>query len=216
MPTTDMMIQALADHRAQCGDSAELPPEYFWQLVERFRADLINQAFSILGNQPDAEDVAQESLCEAFQDLGSLQDPGRLGHWLRQINRRNALDLLRSRKANLGKIERARQESNRWDPVSGGFSKVDLREVVAKAIDSLPGELREIVALRYWEHLSYQELADRLALPMGTVKSRLARADGMLEQRLEKYVRDETTDPSMPTGTLEPTEPPKPDPEDSR
>lgn len=188
MPTTDLMIQALVQHRETGAGLGDIPPEYFWQLVERFRADLVNQGFAILGNQPDAEDVAQESLCEAFQDLSSLKDPRMLGNWLRQINRRNALDLLRSRKSERSKVERARKESGRMEAVTGGYSKVDIREAVARAIDGLPAPLRELVVLRYWEHCSYQDLAARLNLPLGTVKSQLARADALLERRLNKFL----------------------------
>jgi RNA polymerase sigma-70 factor (ECF subfamily) len=188
MPTTAMMIEALIQHRKSALDSAELPPEYFWQLVERFRATLVNQAFAILGNQSDAEDVSQESLCEAFQDLGSLENPRKLGNWLRQINRRNALDVLRTRKSEHSKVERAGRDSDRREVISGGYSQVDVREVVARAIDALPEPLRDVVVLRYWEHLSYQDLSVRLDIPLGTVKSQLARADVLLERSLNNFV----------------------------
>lgn len=96
MRTTSMMVEALLELRHQPGG---VPHEQFWQLVERFRADLINQAFAILGNQADAEDVAQDALCRAYVDLHKLQDPRKLGAWLRKINRCHAIDLLRRRKA---------------------------------------------------------------------------------------------------------------------
>ncbi|MBI3827894.1 MAG: sigma-70 family RNA polymerase sigma factor [Planctomycetes bacterium] len=194
MPTTAMMIEALVQHRAKDPTGCAMPADYFWQLVERFKADLVNQAFAILSNVPDAEDVAQASLCEAFEGLNSLKDPQQLGNWLRQINRRNAVDLLRRRKRDRAKLERAGQDPMRDTSATGGFSRVDLKEIVARAIDALPTELREIVVLRYWEHLSYQDIAARLGLPVGTVKSQLFRSDGLLEQRLRKYV-----DPAGPS-----------------
>ncbi len=92
MPTTTLMIDALVDLRQAPEGAAQ---EHFWKLVERFRADLVNQALAILGQQQDAEDIAQESLCQAYQELHTLQNPQRLGVWLRTINRCNALDLLR-------------------------------------------------------------------------------------------------------------------------
>ncbi len=190
MPTTDLMIEALIQKRKEGLADGEALTDYFWQLVERYRAHLINQAFSILGNQSDAEDVAQESLCEAFQDLTNLKDSRLLVNWLRQINRRNAMDLLRSRKSESNKIQRARKESGILDAVSGGFSKVDIREAVARAIDHLPEKLREIVVLRYWEHMPYRDLAKRLDIPLGTVKSQLARADTLLEKQLNKFLEN--------------------------
>lgn len=188
MPTTAMMIEALVQHRAKDPSGCAMPADYFWQLVERFKADLLNQAFAVLGNLPDAEDVAQASLCEAFEGLNALKDPHQLGNWLRQINRRNAMDLLRRRKRELLKRERAGHDPMRDTSATGGFSRVDVKEIVARAIDALPTELREVVVLRYWEHLSYQDLAARLGMPVGTVKSQLFRADGLLEASLRKYV----------------------------
>lgn len=202
MPTTAMMIEALIEHRAKDPAHGSAPPEYFWQWVERFRAGLVNQAFGILGNQADAEDVAQESLCESFEGLAQLKDPRQLGGWMRQINRRNALDLLRVRKGERDKAARARQGAGARDLVTGGYSGVDLREFVARAIDALPEDLREIVVLRYWEHLSYQDIATRLAEPVGTVKSQLFRADALLEKSLRKYV--ETPAGATPPAAREP------------
>lgn len=204
MPTTAMMIEALVQHRAKDPSGCSVPTDYFWQLVERFKADLVNQAFAILCNVPDAEDVAQASLCEAFEGLSGLRDPYQLGNWLRQINRRNALDLLRRRKRDQAGIQRASQDPMRDTSATGGFSRVDLKEIVARAIDALPTDLREIVVLRYWEHLAYQDIASRLGLPIGTVKSQLFRADSMLEQRLRKYV-----DPASSSKIAE-TAPPEP------
>lgn len=209
MPTTAMMIEALVQHRAKDPSGCAIPTDYFWQLVERFKADLVNQAFAILGNVPDAEDVAQASLCEAFEGLNNLRDPYQLGNWLRQINRRNALDLLRRRKRDQSGLQRAIQDPLRDSSATGGFSRVDLKEIVARAIDALPTDLREIVVLRYWEHLSYQDIASRLGLPVGTVKSQLFRADSMLEQRLRKYVESSAQGPSSKSAAPEATEEPQ-------
>ena len=89
MATTAMMIEALVAMRH---DERGVPVDHFWQLVERFRADLVNQAVAILGDRQDAEDVAQDSLCRAFRCLSQLRDPQKLGSWLRNINRNNAAD----------------------------------------------------------------------------------------------------------------------------
>lgn len=188
MPTTAMMIEALLEMRT---DPGGVSPEHFWQLVERFRAGLVNQAFAILGNQADAEDVAQESLCQAFQDLHTLADPKRLGVWLRQINRCNALDLQRKRARE--KL-RATGSGENWaapETTPTGTNLDDVRrrtnvELVACAVDALPEPFREAVVLRYWEKRSYEEMAEFLSVPLGTVKSRLARADRMLVSKLRR------------------------------
>lgn len=175
MATTAMMIEALMEMRT---DPSARTHERFWLLVERFRADLVNQAMAILGNQNDAEDVAQESLCEAFQDLSALKDPAKLGAWLRSINRCNALNLRRKR----GRMK-ARHEKLEADGQETRAEPTDL-EWVARAVDSLPEHYREAVVLRFWEKRSTEEIALILGIPAGTVKSRLSRADEILFRKL--------------------------------
>jgi len=200
MPTTAMMIDALVELRKAPGGA---PPDHFWQLVERFRADLVNQALAILGQQADAEDVAQESLCQAFQDLHTLEDPNRLGVWLRNINRCNALDLLRKRgrervKAS-GRLAAESALAPETTPTGSNLENVRRAgkvEFVARAVDSLPESFREVVVLRYWEKKSYEELATCLGVPIGTVKSRIARADAMLIAKLRRLWAESEGGPS--------------------
>ncbi|MCW8133035.1 MAG: RNA polymerase sigma factor [Planctomycetota bacterium] len=180
MPTTDMMIEAFIQHQK---DPLAAPIHHFWQLVDRFRADLINQGYAILGNLQDAEDVAQETLCRAYRELHQLNDPTKLGAWIRSINRCNALDLRRRRKRECNARHEIQEQGS--DPATGGFTQVDVKELIARAVDSLPEDLRTVVVFRYWEHLPYQEIARRLNMPLGTVKSQLARADRLLERRLQ-------------------------------
>ena len=152
------------------------PPQEFWDLVERYRSDLINQAVAILSSQEDAEDVAQETFCDAYGRRSELQGIQSLGAWLRQINRTNALDRLRKRRRDKGKSERKQREAPARSMTTGGFSVLEMRESVAKAIEKLPEELREVIVLRYWEHLTYDEIAARLKLPQITVRRRLFEA----------------------------------------
>ena len=145
----------------------ELEP--YREMVERYRGELVNQALAILGRMEDAEDVTQETFCEAIRNPEALARAEALGPWLRAINRSNALDRLRQR----------RRESCRLGPVpsrtatTGGFSLLVLREAVAKSVESLPDELREVVVLRYWNELEYEEIARRLKVSAITVRRRL-------------------------------------------
>ncbi|MCZ7646401.1 MAG: sigma-70 family RNA polymerase sigma factor [Planctomycetota bacterium] len=188
MPTTAMMIEQLVRMRH---DPDGPPVDQFWLLVERFRADLVNQALAQLGNQQDAEDVAQETLCVAYLDLNRLRDPQKLGHWLRTINRRIALSH-RERK-DRRKEERlaTAQMCELVDPASGGAKRAAPSDRVLRAVDALPEAFRQVVVLRYWEKLSTEEIAARLDIPAGTVRSRLTRADGMLAQKLKGSASEE-------------------------
>ncbi len=186
-----MMIEALVAMRHEPDG---LRADQFWQLVERFRADLVNQAVAILGNRPDAEDVAQDSLCRAFRCLAQLKDPQKLGTWLRTINRNNALQVLRNRRKGNGSGDLSQQDPQAPESTPTG-TNLELAhrnrriETIARAVDGLPEAFREVVVLRYWEGLQNQQIALRLGIAEGTVKSRLARADRHLHacfQRLWK------------------------------
>jgi RNA polymerase sigma-70 factor (ECF subfamily) len=175
------MVNAFTGIRNQPGG-----PEYFWQLVERFRADLVHQAYVIVGNQHDAEDTAQETLSQAFLRLDELRDPSKLGAWLRGINRYNALSLRRTRK----------HDSKREIHLpTGELVSVEGKDVadeapigdedLIRAVDELPDPYRDVVILRYVEKLSTDEIAIRLGVPSGTVRGQLTRADGMLARKLK-------------------------------
>ncbi|HYF49794.1 MAG TPA: RNA polymerase sigma factor [Planctomycetota bacterium] len=185
MPTTAVAIEALLSLRDTDGS---VTAEHFWVLLERFRAGLVNQAFAILSNQQDAEDVAQETLCKAFVELPRLRDVSKLGAWLRQINRHAAFSL--KRKRNRQREERlATGQMHSLPADTTGPQAAPDDEIVLRAVDSLPEIFRETVVLRYWEKLSTEEIAIRLGVPAGTVRSRLTRADGMLARKLAALLR---------------------------
>jgi len=196
MPTTDLMIQALVAMRH---DPNGPGPQHFWQLVERFRADLVNQALALLGNQQDAEDVAQESLCQAFQDLAQLRDPQALGAWMRTLNKRNAIRFARKRRAQFHREERLPTGANPAVHETRAHGDLE-RERLARAIDGLPDEYRAVVLFRFWEHRSYEEIGEILGVPVGTVNSRMARAYRLLCQRLKPAALK----PSVQTGVTPP------------
>ena len=164
-------------------DGADLPPQY-WELIERYRSELTNQALAIIGNLQDAEDVVQETFCEAFKDSEKLTQARSLGAWLRGINKNKALNRVRDK----------RQESKRLIAAprmdtTGGFSVLEMRESVAKAIESLPNNLREVIVLRYWDQLSYEQIAERLKLPSGTVGRLLHDASVKLYEKLNVQIQ---------------------------
>jgi len=193
MPTTALMIEALVNLRTHPGG---VPDEHFWKLVERFRADLVNQALALLGSQNDAEDCAQETLSQAFLNLHRLRDPQKLGAWLRGINQRLVLNY-RRRRARLREERFGTGEQNAVPDPHAEEIEVEKRaptgpeDSVVMAIDELPGQFREVVVLRYWEKLDNAEIAVRLGLPEGTVRSRLSRADRMLAAKLQSLVKQQ-------------------------
>lgn len=155
-------------------DLRDKVPEQYWDLIDQYRPELMQQAYSVLGNWDDAEDVVQETFCEAFRDTSKISEES-IGASLRLINKTNALDRIRSR-SRLKKRNEAKQDLVTKAFTTGGFSGIELRESITNALNTLPENLREVVVLRYFEHLSYKEIAERLQIPIGAVGPLLSEA----------------------------------------
>jgi RNA polymerase sigma-70 factor (ECF subfamily) len=169
--------------RAKNGDVAA-----FEMLVRTHQQIALRVAYLVAGDSTVAEDVTQEAFVKAFRALPRFHDDGSFRPWLLRIVRNEALNDRRRR----GRQERlALRVAN--DPVSGGAAlspettviAAVQREAVLQAIGDLPDRYRDVVGLRYLLGLSEAETAVALGLPVGTVKSRTARALDRLESALK-------------------------------
>ena len=185
MPTTTMAHEILALPGAKPGT----PPEVFWELLESYRSELINQALGITGSLADAEDVVQETFCEAFRGSGKLAKVSSMGAWLRTINRGNALN------RNTQKRRTSSRESKLGKPtvITGGFSGFEMREALANAIDALPEKMRRVMVLRFWDKLGFPEIAERLKLPQTTVWRLSYEASAILYKKLNIQINAPAT-----------------------
>ena len=150
---------------------------------------LYRYAMSLTRNPTDAEDLVQETYVRAIPAMGSLGAASNHRSWLFTILRNIRINQLRRQRTSpeIGVSENAENvfvETSR-DPLALYVSKVD-RERVREAIQQLSMGQREIIVLREYEELSYQELAEILNCPVGTVMSRLARARSRLRALLCK------------------------------
>ncbi len=162
-------------------------PEKYWSLVEQYREELIGQAFAILGSMEDAEDVVQETFCEALRDAEKLSGES-VGASLRMINKTNALDRLRSTSRAKKRMEHKQQNPTRAF-TTGGFSNIELQDTMQNALQTLPANLRAVVELRYWKHLSYKEISAQLGIPIGAVGPLLSEAGVRLYPRMAGHLK---------------------------
>jgi RNA polymerase sigma-70 factor (ECF subfamily) len=165
-------------------------------LVRAHQQIALRVAYLVTGDPTVAEDVTQEAFVKAFRALPRFRDDGSFRPWLLRIVRNEALNDRRRR----GRQERLALRLAH-DPVSGGaapspettvISGVQ-REAVLHAIGGLPHRYRDVIGLRYLLGLTEAETAVALGVPVGTVKSRTARALGRLETvlaPLEEVLRD--------------------------
>jgi RNA polymerase sigma-70 factor, ECF subfamily len=150
---------------------------------------LYGYAVVLSRNSTEAEDLVQETCLRALRGLGQLRPDGNVKSWLFTILRNTWLNQMRQRRTspeidlNSDGFDIDGPDEKAADPLALYESKVE-QEQVRTAIQKLPVEFREIIILREYEELSYQEIATLLDCPPGTVMSRLARARSRLRDLL--------------------------------
>jgi len=158
----------------------------FEVLFARYRERVYAIAFRIAGNQADALDIVQESFALLFRKLWSFRGNSLFSTWLFRMVVNCSIDHRRRHKGKRAPTLLSDQANAHEivDEAPGPRESASVHEMgdqVQEAISQLSPKLRVILALRYLEQMSYEELAATLELSMGTVKSRLARAHLALE-----------------------------------
>jgi len=163
--------------KARRGDEAA-----FHEIVDRYADRLFRLAFALTGNAADAEDVVQETFMGAFQGLGRFEARSSLKTWLMRICVRQAA---RSRKKAAAGRRAAEDRARAPDASPAGESGARLD--VLEMLETLSPEHRDVLLLRERMGMTYQEIAETLRVPRGTVESRLFRAREALRERLGDY-----------------------------
>lgn len=164
----------------------------FEALYLRYRDRVYSIAYRITGSSMDAMDVVQESFGLVFRKLDSFRSGSLFSTWLFRIVVNSSIDLRRRERSRLGQRNSFDDATDAAvDPGDGpeaSASQNELGSQVHEAISQLSPKLRAILALRYLEEMSYDNLSATLGLSLGTVKSRLARAHLALERVVrERY-----------------------------
>jgi RNA polymerase sigma-70 factor, ECF subfamily len=166
--------------RAQVGDEAA-----FSELFRLFGGRTRRYLRSLLGD-PAAEDAQQEVWLTVYRRVGALTNPAGFRTWLFQITRNRAIDHLRRTRR-----ERALHSDGESLPGLAAApvdddSGLDIEDhAVAAAMVALPATHREVLVLRFWEDLTYAEIALVVGVPVGTVRSRLFHAKRLVRECLE-------------------------------
>jgi RNA polymerase sigma-70 factor (ECF subfamily) len=171
------------------------------QLEQEFEARLVESstlafrvAYGVLRHRQDAEDVAQEAFVKAYRSFRQLRDRDRFRAWLVRMTWRLAIDRQRNdRRRALREQEHAGPSALPADTTAEAMDVKDRAEHLWAAIDALPEKLRVVVVLSNIEEHDIGDVARLLALPPGTVKSRLFLARQRLREQLRWMLSDQTT-----------------------
>jgi RNA polymerase sigma-70 factor (ECF subfamily) len=149
------------------------------QIVARFRRKIFHIAYKFTGKHDEAEDLTQEIFLKVFRSLEKFNRDADFSTWLSSVARNYCIDHYRASKR---EREVLVEDLVAFDlaPASSGnphrvLEERDRSSFVRRGLEMLPEKLREAVVLRDLQGLSYQEMADQLRLPEGTVKSRINR-----------------------------------------
>jgi RNA polymerase sigma factor (sigma-70 family) len=161
--------------------------EDFWALVEGHREAIYHLAYRLTGNRDDAEDLVQESLVEAFAAFRGFSTATRFDRWVYRIVVHNHIDRWRRRRGRqsvpLEAMENQLEASSAETP-QAALEQTERGKRLRTALARLSPEFRAAVVLCYGQELSYEEAAQVLRCPVGTVRSRLHRARRQLREWL--------------------------------
>lgn len=169
----------------------------FHALVDRHADRLYRLAVSLVGNAADADDVLQEALAGAYRGSSGFEGRASVKTWLTRILVMQATKWRRERTRRGGITGHSIDENVLSNPAAGdasfaslhgGAGLVESRIDVQAALRRLSAEHRDVVVLREFEHLSYEQIAQVLDVPRGTVESRLHRARAELKELLKAYL----------------------------
>ncbi|MGI9107146.1 MAG: RNA polymerase sigma factor [Pyrinomonadaceae bacterium] len=166
----------------------------FGELVRRWERRIFALAYGILGREEDARDATQETFIAAFRNLRNFRGEAKVSSWLHRIAVNQCITRRRRAGVRAENSLEAEQEAGgekfaapaHASPARQAEGR-ERTQAVRRAVAALPPELREVIVMKEFEELTFQEIADTLAVPLSTVKSRLYTALKQLRLRLEKY-----------------------------
>jgi len=175
------MREAELVRRAQQGDH-----EAMVELLRSIEHAVYRSAFYILGNEQDALDATQEALIRIYKKIDTYQEKAKFSTWVQRIVSNICMDKFRAAKETVS-IEEHDMVFADKQSVEDEILASSMASDIQQAITQLPEQYRAVIALRYLQDMSYQEIADALQLPLNTVKSYLFRARQQLQELLHDY-----------------------------
>lgn len=171
----------------------------FGQLVVRYQDRIHRTLVHVLGSTEDAQDVAQDAFVHAYQKLSSFRGQSAFYSWLFRIALNTAATHRRRNYRRMISVEAAREGAG-YEPVDGRMDsqpshpleQSEQQKLVRDALAELQEEYRTALVLKEMEGLKYEEIAELVGCPIGTVRSRIHRARSELREKLRILLKQET------------------------
>lgn len=177
-------------NKAKTGDQAA-----FGKLMSRYKESVYYMILKMVHNRDDAEDLTMVAFSKAFHNLANYSADFAFSTWLFRIATNNCIDFIRKKKLQTTSIDQSSQtEDGESAPIAVKDKSMTPEESIIKdqraikireVIQTLSPKYKQLIELRYFEELSYEEIAEQLDLPLGTVKAQLFRAKDMLYNHMK-------------------------------
>lgn len=178
--------KALEDFRLIDRATIDNDEQAFAELMKRYNKPVYHMILKMVRNVDDAEDLTIEAFAKAFKNLSKFKKDYTFSTWLFRIATNNAIDFIRKKKLETmsldtsfkddsGEAVKIDVEDNELNPMEETIKSQKI-ELIRIFVDKLPPKYQRLVKLRYFDELSYEEIARELEAPLGTIKAQLHRA----------------------------------------
>ena len=162
----------------------------FAQLVQRYQRRIFNLVYRMLQQYEEASEITQETFLAAWQGLPSFRGDARFATWLYRIAYNCALKQLETRKRDWAlqaalQAEQALEGEDTYKRADAQIDEHERQAFVQEHLSRLPAKYRAVLILRHLQDMTYEEMAEILTMPVGTIKTHLFRARNLLKQRLQ-------------------------------
>jgi len=164
------------------------------RLMSKYQQMIHNLIFRMIYKKEDVEDLSQEAFIKAFNSLEKFDKQFSFATWLCKIATNNCIDYLRKKKLSTFSIDKeieSDEDNMQFEIPDKNFTPdknildSERKKVLQDAIQSLPEKYRQVIILRHQEEMDYEEIAEKLDLPLGTIKAHIFRAREMLYKSLK-------------------------------
>ncbi len=180
-------------HAALKGDNTA-----YKKLMKKYHDAIYNFIYRMIHDKHQVEDLTQEAFIKAFQSLASFNEEYAFSTWLYKIATNNSIDYIRKRKLQTYSIDKPidAKDSDYSFELPDDSYETDMEmisdqraKMLNEAITKLPEKYRKVIHLRHVDEKSYEEIAEQLKLPIGTVKAHIFRAREILYKSLKNKIR---------------------------
>jgi RNA polymerase sigma factor (sigma-70 family) len=173
------------------------------EIMQRYKDSIYFMALKMVNNKDDAMDLTVETFAKAFENLGKYKPEYAFSTWLFRIATNNSIDFIRKKRLNVVSLDTLTEEQGEdkylqvraegLNPEETSIRKQE-SEKLKNMVEQLPLRYRTLIILRYYEELSYEEIAKQVDIPIGTVKAQLFRARDLMANILNRNKKNLRSD----------------------